>query len=145
MSYSVDANILLYASDESSRHHTAASRFLAGRGDDPDLFCLTWPTLMSYLRIATHPRIFSHPLSPDEALSNVGALIDLPRARVLSEGENFLDVYRDVAGATPVRGNIVPDAHLAALLRQHGVARLYTADTDFRKFDFIDVVDPVRD
>lgn len=145
MSYSVDANLLLYASDKSSRHHEAASRFVAGRPDDPDLLCLTWPTLMSYLRIATHPRIFAHPLSPDEALSNVSALLTLPRARILSEDEGFLEVYREVTGAFPVRGNLVPDAHLAALLRQHGVAKLYTADTDFRRFEFLEVRDPLRD
>ena len=145
MSYSVDANILLYASDETSRHHESASRFLAARPDDPDLFCVTWPTLMTYLRIATHPRIFSHPLSPDEALSNVSTLLALPRLRVVSEGEEFLDVYRNVSGGLPVRGNLVPDAHLAALLRHNGVARLYTADADFRRFDFLEIVNPVRE
>jgi predicted nucleic acid-binding protein len=41
-----------------------------------------------------------------------------------------------------VRGNLVPDAHLAALLRQHGVRRLYTADTDFHRFPFLEVSDP---
>jgi predicted nucleic acid-binding protein len=41
-----------------------------------------------------------------------------------------------------VRGNLVPDAHLAALLRQHGVRRLYTNDADFRKFAFLDVRNP---
>jgi hypothetical protein len=44
----------------------------------------------------------------------------------------------------PVRGNLVPDAHLASLLRQHGVKTLYTRDTDFRKFDFLEVSDPFR-
>jgi predicted nucleic acid-binding protein len=42
-----------------------------------------------------------------------------------------------------VRGNLVPDAHLAALLLQHGVKTLYTKDTDFRKFDFLNVRDPL--
>jgi len=56
--------------------------------------------------------------------------------------EDFLQVYREVTGAFPVRGNLVPDAHLAALLRQHGVQRLYTADADFRKFTFLEVRDP---
>lgn len=42
----------------------------------------------------------------------------------------------------PVRGNLVPDAHLAALLRQNGGRALYTRDGDFRKFSFLDVRDP---
>jgi hypothetical protein len=41
-----------------------------------------------------------------------------------------------------VRGNLVPDAHLAALLKQHGIRRLYTNDADFRKFPFLDVRSP---
>lgn len=46
---------------------------------------------------------------------------------------------------TPVRGNLVPDAHLAALLREHGVRTLYTHHRDFRRFDFRDVRDPFAD
>ncbi len=142
MSYSVDVNVLLYASDTSSPKHGEAIRFLKQRTSDPDLFCLAWTTLIAFLRIATHPRIFSRPLSPDEALGNVESLLTLPRVRVLSEGEGFLEIYRGVTGRFPVRGNLVPDAHLAALLLQHGVRRLYTVDRDFRKFDFLEVTDP---
>lgn len=99
MSYSVDVNVLLYASDQASPRHTAAVQFLEKRVEDPELFCLAWITLMSYLRIATHPRIFSQPLTPAEALANVEALLGLPRVRVLSETEGFLETYRDVSGA----------------------------------------------
>jgi len=144
LSYSVDPKILLYASDESSRHHEVAAAFLAERPNDPEIFCLTWPTLMAYVRIATHPRIFSYPLAPQEALCNVAALMGLPRVRVMSEEEGFLEVYHDVCGEHAARGNQVPDAHLAALLRQHGVSTLYTADTDFRKFPFLDVRNPFQ-
>lgn len=143
MSYSVDVNLLLYASDRTSPHHAAALRFLEGRRSDPELFCLAWPTLMSYLRIATHPSIFAEPLSPSEALGNVAALLGMRQVRALAEQEGFLDVYRDVAGSFPVRGNLVPDAHLAAILRQHGVRTLYTSDADFRKFVFLEIRDPL--
>lgn len=142
MSYSVDVNILLYASDQRSPRHVAAVRFLENRATDPDLFYVAWTTLMAYLRIATHPSIFTQPLSPAAALGNVEALLALPRVRVLAEAEGFLQIYREVTGAFPVRGNLVPDAHLAALLRQHGVRTLYTPDADFRKFSFLEVRDP---
>ncbi|MCZ7626716.1 MAG: VapC toxin family PIN domain ribonuclease [Candidatus Methylomirabilota bacterium] len=142
MSYSVDVNIFLYASDTSAPKHAEATRFLEQRVADPDLFCIAWSTIIAYLRITTHPRIFASPLSPSEALGNVESLLSLPRVRVLSEAEGFLDTYRGVTAHFPVRGNLVPDAHLAALLRQHGVRTLYTSDRDFRKFDFLDVADP---
>jgi toxin-antitoxin system PIN domain toxin len=142
VSFSCDVNVFLYASDAASPVHEAARRFLERATTGDDLLCLGWPTVMSYLRIATHPRIFTTPLSPAEALDNVEALIQLPHVRLLSEEEGFLEVYRGVAGAFPVRGNLVPDAHLAALLKQHGVRTLFTRDADFRKFDFLEVRDP---
>lgn len=143
MSYSVDVNVLLYASDRSSSHHAAASSFLVSRADDPDLFCLCWTTVMAYLRIATHPRIFANPLSPREAFSNIESLAELPRVRLLSEDTGFLGVYQDVTAGQVIRGNLVPDAHLAGMLRQHGVRTLYTTDADFRRFDFLEVRNPL--
>lgn len=143
MSYSIDVDVLLYASDRSSPHHGVATAYLERSVRGEDLLCLAWPTLMSYLRIATHPRIFAEPMSPEKALANVEALARLPRTRILSEEPGFLEIYRDVASAFPVRGNLVPDAHLAALLKQHGVRTLYTNDADFRKFAFLDVRNPL--
>jgi toxin-antitoxin system PIN domain toxin len=132
VSFSCDVNVLLYASDRASPVHAAARSFLMRAAAGGDLFCLGWPTVMSYLRIATHPGIFSSPLTPAEALRNVDALVALPYVRLLAEENGFLEVYREVAGSFPVRGNLVPDAHLAALLKQHGVRTLHTRDTDFR-------------
>jgi toxin-antitoxin system PIN domain toxin len=142
VSYSLDVNILLYASDRSSSRHQEALQFLEARAADPDLLCLAWPTLLSYLRIATHPRIFTQPLSPNEALVNIESLTGLSRTHVICEEENFLSVYREVTRGFTARGNLVPDAHLAALLRQHDIRTLYTTDSDFRKFEFLDVRNP---
>ena len=142
MSYSLDVNVLLYASDQSSERHLAARRFVESCAAGPEILCLTWPTLMSYLRIATHPRIFSAPLSPDEALGNICALIGLPHARAVSELDGFVDAYKHVVGETPVRGNLVPDAHVATILFQHGVRTLYSNDRDFRKFQSLELRDP---
>ena len=64
-------------------------------------------------------------------------------ARFLPEEEGFWNVYRATAAEVPARGNFVPDAHLAALLRHHGVSTLYTHDRDFLKFRFLDVRDPL--
>jgi len=103
---------------------------------------LAWPTLMSYIRISTHPRIFAAPLAPDEALANVSALLSLPQVRPVSELDGFLDAYKHVAGETPIRGNLVPDAHIASILFQHGVKTLYSSDRDFKKFQSLNVHDP---
>jgi toxin-antitoxin system PIN domain toxin len=142
VSYSLDVNVLLYASNRSSERHALARGFIEACAAGPEILCLTWPTLMSYLRIATHPRIFSAPLTPNEAVGNISALLALAHVRAVSELDGFLDAYKHVTGETPVRGNLVPDAHLAAILFQHGVRMLYSSDRDFRKFRSLDVRDP---
>lgn len=143
MSFGVDVNILLYASDRSSPWHEKASAFLQQCAAGSEVFCIAWVTAMSYLRMATHGSIFAQPLSADEAAGNVEALLALPHCRALGENDGFWEVYLQVTRGLPVRGNLVPDAHLAAVLRQHGVVTLFTHDRDFRKFDFLRAVDPL--
>lgn len=144
MSFGIDVNILLYASDAGSPLHDRASAFLVECARGREVFCLAWPTLMGYLRMATHPRIFALPLSHDEAAGNVEALLALPHCRAIGEEDRFWRSYREVTHDVPVHGNLVPDAHLAALLRDHGVVTIYTHDRDFRRFSFLDVRDPLQ-
>jgi toxin-antitoxin system PIN domain toxin len=142
MSAAIDVNVLLFASDTASPLHRRAADFLERCAAGPDVLYLAWSTVMSYLRISTHPAIFANPLQPEEAAHNVEMLVRLPHVRMLAEDEGFWDLYRKVTKKMATRGNDVPDAHLATLLRQHGVATLYTNDRDFRKFDFLNVRDP---
>lgn len=142
MSCSLDANVLLYASDRSSERHEAARKFLESCAAGPELLYLAWPVLMSYLRVATHSRIFVVPLTPEEAVGNVTALLAMPHIRAVSELDGFADAYQHVTSELVVRGNLVPDAHLAAILFQHGIRTLYSSDRDFRKFTTLDVRDP---
>jgi predicted nucleic acid-binding protein len=97
---------------------------------------------MAYLRLVTHPRIRNAPLTAQQAERNIDSLLAVPQCRTLSEQEGFWSVYLECTKGLAVRGNAVPDAYLAALLKQNGVTRLYTADRDFRRFDFLKVIDP---
>jgi toxin-antitoxin system PIN domain toxin len=139
MSFAIDANILLYASDADNERNAPASAFLRRCAEGTEVFYVAWITVMAYVRIATHPHIFRTPLSPDTAMRNVEELLAIPMCQTLSEEEGFWRVYASVAQDVAAKGNLVPDAHLAALLRQHGIKRLYTYDRDFRKFAFLDV------
>lgn len=143
MSFGIDVNILLYASDSSSPLHDRAAEFVQRCASGREVFCVAWVTLMSYLRMATHPAIFARPLTHQDAVRNVEALLATPTCRVLAEQDGFWEVYREVANDVAPRGNLVPDVHLAALLSQHGVVKLFTHDKDFRKFTFLDVRDPL--
>ncbi len=142
MTSTVDANVLLYASDRSSAYHSAAIRFVERWADGSDLVYLFWPTVMSYLRISTHPRIFDDPLPPDVAEMNVAMLLAMPRVRLGSEEERFWETWRAATRGVAVRGNLVPDAHIVSLMRQHGVDEIWSRDTDLRKFEGIRVRDP---
>ena len=143
MSFSLDVNILLYASDTASPLHEPAASFLDECIHGSELFYLGWPTVMGFLRMATHGAVFDRPLTPAQAMDNIEALLRLPHTRFLAENDRFWDAYRSTTETVPTRGNLVPDAHLAALLRAHGVQTLYTHDRDFRRFDFLNVRDPL--
>ena len=141
MSSTLDANVLVYASNRADPLHDAAEDLVRRLAAGPDLVYLFWPTIMGYLRIVTHPAILPRPLSARDAMGNIAALIDRPHVRSPGEGAGFWPIYRSAAG-DHARGNDVPDAHLAALMRQHGVRLIYTRDRGFRRFDGIDARDP---
>ncbi len=142
MSATVDVNILLYASDGSSSFHAKATELIARLARGPELLYLFWPVLMGYLRMATHPAIFPRPLSVGVATGNVGQLLGLPHARALGEGDDFWQVYGAVTSNAVVRGNLVSDAHLVALMRENGISTLWSHDRDFRKFEGVRIRDP---
>lgn len=141
MSATLDVNILVYASNEDDPAHPAARALVERLAAGPDLVHIFWPTLLGYVRIVTHPAILQRPLAPARALANVEALLALPHVRAPAEDEGFWSTYRATAG-DHTRGNAVPDAHVAALMRHHGVGTIYTRDRDYRTFDGITVVDP---
>ena len=142
MTTTVDANVLVHASDQGSPRHDASRELLASLAAGPALVYVFWPVAMAYLRISTHPRIFERPLEPAVARSNLDALLDRPHVRCPGEGEGFWTVFQDTVAGDTVRGNLVADAHIAALMRHHGVGTIWTADRDFRRFTDIVARDP---
>jgi toxin-antitoxin system PIN domain toxin len=137
----VDTNILLYAANADDEAHPVARDLLERLAGGPDLLYLFWPTIMGFLRIATHPAIFADPYTPEQATTAITTLIERPNVRTPSENHGFWEIYRSTADGQ-TRGNHVPDAHLAALMRQHGVGIVYTRDRDLRRYDGIDTRDP---
>ena len=141
MSVTLDANVLVYASNEAEAVHNDARELVTRLAAGPELVYLFWPVLLGYLRIVTHPAILPRPLNPQEATANVESLLDRPHVRTAGEAEGFWKLFR-ATGQDRARGNDVPDAHLATLMRQNGVRVIYTRDRGFRRFPDIDAVDP---
>jgi uncharacterized protein len=134
--------LLIAASNERDPAHPVARSLLERLTAGPDLLDLFWPTLLGCVRLVTSPRILARPLRPVAEVENVSRLVRLPHVRTPSEADGFWDLYRATAGAR-LRGNDVPDGHLATLMRQHGVRLIYTRDRGFRRFDGVEARDPL--
>jgi toxin-antitoxin system PIN domain toxin len=141
LSATLDANVLVRASNEDDPAHRQARQLVERLAEGPDLLYLFWPTLLGYVRLVTHPGILPRPLGPLVAVENVSGLVHLPHVRTPGEADGFWKVYRATAGDR-LRGNDVPDGHIATLMRQHGVRVIYTRDRGFRRFEGIQVLDP---
>ena len=142
MSQTVDTNLLVHATHTASPFHGRARALVEHLVAGPLLAYLLWPAIVGYLRIVTHPTILGTPLTTDEAMSNVEALLAPSHVRVAGEGDDFWRSFQSVVADVKPRGNLIPDTHLVALMREHGISTIWTHDRDFRKFRGITVKDP---
>ena len=129
----VDANILLYAEDQESPHHAAAIQWWDEQlsGHSPIYLC--WTVLNAFIRIGTNPRVFETPLSLAQAVARVQSWLDQPCVRLANPTERHWVVFRKLMVAGQAAGNLVTDAHLAALAIEHGCT-LCSTDSDFSRF-----------
>lgn len=140
----VDTNILLYAAERSFPEHQRCRDALLEWRQRVDAWYLTWSVVYEFVRVATHPKVFEKPWSAPEAWSFIDALLAAPGLGVLVATERHADVAREVLRELPeLRGNLVHDAHTAILMREHGIGEIRTRDTDFHRFGFLRVVDPL--
>ena len=139
----VDANLLLYAVHERAEQHAAAAAWLTEQLNGPRRIGFPWQSLAAFLRIATHPRAFEHPLSPATAWERVTDWLSPPVAWIPEPGRDYGRILGQLIDSYHVRGNIVPDATLAALAIEHGVT-LISSDTDFARFRELRWENPLR-
>jgi toxin-antitoxin system PIN domain toxin len=128
----VDANLLVYAVDSTSAQHRPALAWLEEVLDGPARVGLPWQTIGAFLRIVTHPRVVSHPLDSATAWAFVRDWLAQPQVWIPPAGERTAQVLGELL-AGGVTGNLVPDAQLAALAIEHGVA-VASNDSDFARF-----------
>ncbi len=138
MSSTVDVNVLVHAANDADPFYGPANQLLRQLVSEPRMLHLFWPVLLGFVRIATHPRILPIPWALEDALENVESLIQVPHVRVHGEAPGFWEFAR-VAQLEASGGPDVPDAHIVALMRQHGVRTIHTQDRGFRRFDGIEV------
>lgn len=138
----VDANILLYARDKASMFHGTARAWLEQQLGGPVRVGLPWPSLIAFVRIATHPRAATNPLSPAEAWEQLEEWLASPAAWTPVPTERHAEIVGGLVTRYQLRGNLVSDAHLAALAVEHGL-ELCSADTDFARFSEVRWRNPI--
>ncbi len=129
----VDANLLLYAVDRRSVHHERASAWLVEVLNGSRRVGLPWQSLGAFLRVITHPRITTNPLSADRAWGYARSWLDADPSWIPSANARTAAAFGQLVRTHGVTGNLVVDAMLAALALEHGLT-VMSADTDFARF-----------
>jgi len=139
----VDTNVLLYAANSEAQEHKKCRALLIELCKGNSIWFLSWGIVYEFLRVATHNRVLTKPLTATEAWSFVSSLLNL-NARLLMPTERHPEIIVDVISQIPeLSGNLIFDARTAILMKEHGVKTIYTRDRDFNLFPWVEIVDPV--
>lgn len=128
-----DVNVLLYAHREESPQHAAHKQWLVEALSGSEPFGVSEAVLASCVRLATNHRVYRHPSPPSEALGFCEDVLASPVAVRVRAGERHWELFTGLCQTVGARGNVVPDAFLAALAIEHG-ATLVTHDRGFARF-----------
>lgn len=130
----VDTNVLVYAHREESEHHPIAAAWLRHLAEGAAPWAVPVFALGEFLRVVSHPKLFERPTPLPTALDFLRAVLESPSARLIAPGRLYPRLLADAVLGAEARGNLVFDAQIAAVCREHGVARLLTRDRDFHRF-----------
>jgi len=138
----LDTNVLVYARRQETKHHAPARDLIdsLATGDEP--WGLPWPCVYEFLRVVTHLRVFDPPTLLGPALDGLLSLMDSSSIRMLGEGSTHAMHMVRMASIGDARGNLIHDAHIAALCLENGVTELWTADRDFARFTGLRIRNP---
>lgn len=140
----VDTNVLLYAANRDAPEHRLYREKLEAWRQQAAPWYLTWSVIYEFLRVVTHRRVLRSPWTAQGAWTFLAALLASPSLQVLTETDRHEAVLAEVLDELPgLRGNLLHDAHVATVMREHGIQRIVTLDGDFRRFPFLDVIDPL--
>lgn len=129
----VDANVLIYAVNEDAVHHEVAKDWLDTALSGGAGVALAWVPLLAFVRLVTKVGLFPTPLAVEDAMGQVDDWLAQPAASLVSPTARHAGLSRDLLRAVGSGGNMVNDAHLAALSIEHR-AQIVSFDSDFSRF-----------
>lgn len=138
----IDTNVLIFAEIRPCAQHPTARSLLEKLAEGSLPWAIPWPCIYEFLRVVTHPRVYHPPVPLALALADLGRILASPTLVLLAETTRHAEVVQRVLARSGARGNLVHDAHIAALCLEHGVSELLTGDRDFARFKELRVTDP---
>jgi len=139
----VDVNVLVYAHRSDAPGHAAYRAWLGELINADQAYGYSDLVLSGFLRVATHPRVFNPPSDLASALAFVEAIRNQPNAVLITPGERHWDIFTNLCQTAGVKGNLVPDAYLAALAIESG-SEWVTTDGDYSRFPGLKWRHPLR-
>lgn len=138
----VDTNVLVYAEIKKSTHHERARDVLSELAEGSVPWAIPWPCIYEFLRVVTHSHVYYPPVPLDRAFSDLRRILGSPSLVLLAETDRHAEILLQVVEASGSTGNLIHDAHIAALCLEHGVSELVTGDRDFLRFSDLRVNNP---
>ena len=129
----VDANVLLYAVNTDARHHARSVGWLDAALSGSDTVAFAWVALLAFVRLSTKVGLFPSPLDVEQAMDRVDAWLSAAPAVVLEPTVDHARIVRNLLRSLGSGGNLVNDAHLAALSIEHRCG-IVSFDNDFARF-----------
>lgn len=129
----LDVNVLVYAHRNDMDQHEGYADWITRVGEGAEPFALGAGPVAGFLRVVTNPRVFTDPTMTETALAFVEGLRESPMCRWVEPGDRWWSIFAGLCHSGGARGNLVPDAQLAAVAIEHG-CRLATADRGFARF-----------
>jgi uncharacterized protein len=127
-----DVNVLIAGFRADHDHHGRARLFLEGARSATDVLGLSDVVLFGVVRLATNPRVFVRPDTVDSVMEYLDVLLE-PPGHLVRAGATHWARFAGLCRHLQLRGNLVPDAYLAALAFEQG-AELVTFDRGFGRY-----------
>lgn len=138
-----DTNLLIYAYNDQDPLQAAAQSWWESLIGGTELVGIPWVVSTGFVRVLTDRRILSRPAAPEQAVDFVREWFEAPQVIPIEPGPDHLTYLRSNLEAAGFGGNLVPDAHIAALAMEYQ-AEVHSHDSDFGRFPDVRWHDPIR-